>query len=397
MSYSLVSFAMTKVQNKYYEKVVARIKEGISLGKFHPDSRIIGWYWNSKTRIAAYCGKEEHDFGLVPSDFKSKKWAWCSGCGGRSAKESERKFHVACKKQGAVAVGVFRGSHTPCAVRCAKGHTRMRDPSNVISGHKCDWCYGKCADKNEERLRELFVQIGFTLLSPYVNSSTPMDVLCDKGHPIHPRANDMLNKHSRCITCDGSTREQGLANLMKVLNARNEVLLGEYVNNHTRVEIRCARNHEYMGMPNNITSTGDGCIKCQESKLERAARLVLEKHGIAFDQEYHDPLAPRLEFDFRFWYQGKERRLELDGSPHFTNACFYGRSEEEFRRSQERDRTKDLICWKRAVQMIRIPYTCLEDMEYYLFASLEQDVALIAWDTKLYNPIYEGDEDPSTD
>ena len=381
---------MNKRQQKGYDKIVARIKEGIALGKFYPDSRLIGDYVLNKTRIKAYCGNPNHNFTLSPSDFLSTKWSWCKECSGCCPEAAERKFHEACAKQGAVAIGSYQNTHTPCAVRCKNNHIRMRHPSNVVLGFGCDWCSGKCVDKNEEELRKLLTSINFVLLSPYINANTPLNLMCDKSHQINPRANDMFHKGTRCRICSGGTREQGLANLKKVLNDRGEVLLDEeeYVNNHTRIRIRCYQNHVYMGMPNNITGNGDGCAICDESRLERTARLVLEKYDIRHQKEYRDPLAPSLSFDFRFWHNEREYYLELDGSPHFSNECFYRRTDEEFHRAQERDRVKDLICWKRAVQLIRIPYTCLQDLEYYLLKSLELDVALICWDKELYEPLY---------
>jgi hypothetical protein len=380
---------MNKRQGEKYNEIVARIKEGIALGKFHPDSCLLANYVLNTLRIKAYCGNPDHDFLLSPKDFKSDKWTWCAECSGCCPRAAERKFHEACAKQGAVAVGPYISTHTTCAVKCKAGHIRMRHPSNVVAGFKRDWCYGKCADKNEEELRELFARIGFILLSSYTNCNTPLEVLCDKGHPIKPRANDMLNKGTRCLTCDGSTREQGLANLKRVLDLRGEELIdeSEYVNNHTRVCIRCAseNGHVYHGHPGNITSSDHGCPSCNESHLERAARLVLEKLGLRFEPEYHDPLAPSLAFDFRFWYREQEYRLELDGIQHFSNKSFYGRMEEQFRAEQARDRYKDGICLRQSIPLIRIPYTCLARLEEYLLQALEDtSSALIACDGEVY-------------
>ena len=158
---------MNKRQQRGYDKIVARIKEGIASGKFHPDSRLLGDYILNKSRIKTYCGNPDHNFTLCPSDFMSSKWTWCKECNGLCPKAAERKFHQACAKQEAVAVSPYISTHTPCAIKCKNGHTRMRCPSNVVNGFGCDWCYGRCADKAEEDLRELFTRINFILLSPY--------------------------------------------------------------------------------------------------------------------------------------------------------------------------------------------------------------------------------------
>jgi len=381
---------MDSRQLVHYETIASKIEVGIFLGFYNPDAKLLGNYVDCDTPIRTGCGNPEHTFMLRPSKFKSRG-DWCIECKNICPKQAERKFRERVTAQGRKVVGEYRGRHVPVAIRCRFGHVQNQQPGSVARGSDCNYCFGNGC---KERAYDMFVltlrRLNYVLMEEYVDSQTPVNIMCPLGHICRPRPTEVVTRFRRCSGCFQNTLEKGLESLLTILTLRGEQLIGAYVGSDDKVEVRCVKGHSYFPRPTNVISRGDNCSVCKESLLEQAVRLVFEKHQIKYDPQYHDPLAPKLAFDFRFWYQDREYRLEVDGEQHFYEIPFFHRTPTAFAEGQARDRLKDRICWQQAIQLIRIPYTCLKDMEYYLMKALLDDAALVLWDAELYEPLYQG-------
>lgn len=131
----------------------------------------------------------------------------------------------------------------------------------------------------------------------------------------------------------------------------------------------CGNECEVNG---NYLKNGDtkscGCIK---SKGELKILQLLKDNNIIFNQQKtfencRFPETNRLAF-FDFYIDNKYI-IEFDGEQHFKSGSENGwNNEENFKKTQERDKIKNQYCFDHNIPIIRIPYThlnelCLEDL-----------------------------------
>jgi len=108
------------------------------------------------------------------------------------------------------------------------------------------------------------------------------------------------------------------------------------------------------------------------SNGEKYVKQCLSDLGFLLDEDYvfnqsFQPLSQyankALKPDFRFLHHNII--IEYDGEQHFRPATFGGiskeQAEENFRKTQERDKLKDDFCKENNFKMIRIPYTEFEN------------------------------------
>ncbi|HFD2033423.1 TPA: hypothetical protein ACF2DD_002000 [Clostridium perfringens] len=120
-----------------------------------------------------------------------------------------------------------------------------------------------------------------------------------------------------------------------------------------------------MVVPSNLKS-GVGCPICDESKGEKAIRLYLEKNKIGFIQEYRfEDCRCKKELPFDFYIPEYNLCIEFDGEQHHKAFKYFG-GEEKLKLTQTRDKIKDDYCKDNGINLLRIPYYKLDEIEEIL-------------------------------
>lgn len=164
----------------------------------------------------------------------------------------------------------YLGSHEKVKIICPKHGEFLQTPTNHLSGRGCKEC-------KKELLSSL-------------KSSTKLEFI-EKAKKVHGMKYDYSN-----VT---------------------------YVNNRTKVSILCPIHGIFLQTPNSHLS-GKGCLKCQESHLERNVRNLLESNDIAYECGKHFPWLGLQHLDF---YLPKYNiAIECQGEQHFIPSSKFNKS-----------------------------------------------------------------------
>ncbi len=139
-----------------------------------------------------------------------------------------------------------------------------------------------------EIFRKLVENEGYILLSEYINAQIKVKLKCPEGHEYKVRPNDFKNKYSRCSKCSNRCPIQAKKEFIELVESMGYKLLSEYVDNSTKVNIRCNKGHEYKVIPNNFKN-GSRCPKCLNVCPIQAKEQFLEllvKEGYKLISEY---------------------------------------------------------------------------------------------------------------
>jgi hypothetical protein len=264
-------------------------------------------------------------------------------------------------------IGVYLNVETPAEVRCSVcGYTRTLRPSVLFRSSRkrssgCPRCAAKQQLLGTHEVRVRLAALGVTLLSQYSGKQAPIRVRCRKcGHEWRVLARSLVNRGHGCRRC--VQRSSCLTKREVVVRLRKNGLLlaGSYLNNHTRIRVRCVEcDCAWSTLPTNALYAHRTCVcrNCsgRDSSAEIEARRVVEQvTGWRF---------PRAR---PAWLKGRRRfPLELDGYNvrHAVAFEYQGRQhyspiwgQEELHKTQHRDECKRQLCRRNGVLLIRIPY-----------------------------------------
>jgi len=180
-------YLIKKSSNKKY--TLDQIKEKIE--ELHPGAKLLSKeYINSKTKLNIICEKG-HEF---KTSFNSLNYSWCKEC----KKETLRKLyqfdynyvknyienkHIGCK----LLSKEYINNCTKLKLLCENNHIFYQSFSGIKNGDVwCAECYGNkkyTLDQIKEKIEKLHP--GSKVLSKkYKNSTTKLNIICEKGHNI---------------------------------------------------------------------------------------------------------------------------------------------------------------------------------------------------------------------
>lgn len=115
-----------------------------------------------------------------------------------------------------------------------------------------------------------------------------------------------------------------------------------------------------------------GCPVCKESKGEKCIRGYLEKNNIEFEQECKSNNCKYKNFlRFDFYIPKYNLCVEFDGEQHYKARDFFG-GQKSFELTQKRDKIKNKYCSDNKINLIRIPYWELENIDNILDEELDR-------------------------
>lgn len=230
---------------------------------------------------------------------------------------------------------------------------------------------------------------GYILLTTkneYKNGNTMIRYVCPKHGEQKMKAANFHNG-KRCRYCYFESAHDKYSFTpdevyKKVLNLGGELLNKEdYINQDKKnLKIICPRCHK------NILTTslkhfqqhgGQSCDKCykKESVGERRIRQWLEAHEFIFEQEkWFDDCRDINPLPFDFYLQDLNTIIEFDGKQHFEENHFFshinnfGNSVTSY--TQYHDQIKNDYCKNNNINLIRIPYTQINNIEKILKENL---------------------------
>ena len=152
-------------------------------------------YVNSKTPIKFRC-KQNHVWQITWGHFKHGER--CAVCAGKA-----KLTHDFVKSQfeaiGYEMLETYVNCKTPIKFRCSHNHIHQIAWNEFNLGQRCGICAGRY-DITHDLVKANFELAGYTVLSQYINASSPIEFVCDRGHTSRVKWNHFKSGH-RCGFC----------------------------------------------------------------------------------------------------------------------------------------------------------------------------------------------------
>lgn len=200
----------------------------------------------------------------------------------------------------------------------------------------------------------------YELLTDYVKNIEHVKVKhnsCGEVYLVTPK---MWKRGRRCPICRGNNTKttQEFKKEVQDLGKGDFELLGEYVNNRTKVEIEHKVCNKTFYMTPKDFLRGNRCPFCKQSKGERLVRDILEDLGVEYEIEKKFKGFTIYPFDF---YLPKHHKLiEYDGEQHFISVPYFG-GDTKLRDQKRRDAIKNKYTEEHNIELLRIPYYLSEE------------------------------------
>jgi hypothetical protein len=245
-----------------------------------------------------------------------------------------------------------------------------------IRGQGCRFCSGKLT--TVDVIDRFIIQHGDKFdysVVVYKSMSDPIVIGC----PIHGQIITTPEAHQKsvygCIHCSGSltlSTEEFIIRSKQVHLDRFDYSTTRYVNSSTLVELICKQHGPFLTRPANHIFNGTGCPVCTESKGSRLINQYLILHKIDTIKEYKflDCVNPKTmsQLRFDFYLPDYNTCIEYDGEGHYIDFSFGGHKSNgsNLIEYQYRDAIKTEYCRLHNIQLIRIPYFDIDNIDTIL-------------------------------
>lgn len=237
--------------------------------------------------------------------------------------EFMEKFYIKNKNAENIEVlGEYINSQTKIKVRCKiDGYEWEVKPNVLLRGYGCPKCAGNMKLTHEEFKQELKkVNNNIEILGEYVNNRTKIKVKCKIDGYEWEVTPDSLLRGTGCPKCSGNIKNKTteyFINELKEINNDIEIF-GEYEGNKTKIKCRCKIDgYEWKATPNNLLR-GYGCPKCSESKGEKRVAKYLDSKNIEYERQYKfDECRSKDKLPFDFYIPSLNVAIEYDGEDHY--------------------------------------------------------------------------------
>lgn len=176
---------------------------------------------------------------------------------------------------------------------------------------------------HEEFIKKFYVKNksaeNIEILGEYINNRTKIKCKCKiDGYGWEARPNDLLSGRG-CPKCGGNAKKttEEFKQEIKEINDNIEIL-GKYTNDRTKIKVRCKIDgYEWEAIPNNLLG-GQGCPKCNESKGEKRIAKYLDSRNIEYKREHKfDDCRSKKKLPFDFYIPSLNIAVEYDGEYHY--------------------------------------------------------------------------------
>lgn len=251
-------------------------------------------------------------------------------------------------------------------------------PSHFYRGQRCIHC-NKSIKKTTKQFSDevnTLTNGEYKVLGNYINNQTLISILhnnCNKEYKVRP--SNFLNGY-RCPHCfknKTKTTKEFIAEVEKLTN-KEYIVNGIYTNNKTKISIihtKCNKSFEMR--PNDFIS-GHRCPHCavlpHDSKGCQSIKKYLNDNEYYYQTEYTFKDCKNknvLPFDFCLFDDNDKPILliEFDGKQHFEPMSSFG-GVKEFNNMVKRDNIKNEYCKKNSINLIRISFKEVNNIDEIL-------------------------------
>ena len=143
------------------------------------------------------------------------------------------------------------------------------------------------SERASEEFYEMVEESGYKLLGEYINNRTKVPLECPRGHKIEMAPNG-FKSGNRCRFCSGKDSRTAKDSFIKLVEDSGYKLLGEYIGSGTKVSLECPKGHKIEMTPNTFKS-GKRCRICSGKDPKTAGDSfvkLVEDSGYKLLREY---------------------------------------------------------------------------------------------------------------
>ena len=206
----------------------------------------------------------------------------------------------------------------------------------------------------------------------YIDNKTQITIGCKIHGDFLITPNHLLSGRgcSKCSRNYHYTNEEVIEEFKKIHGDKYIYNNSDYCRTHDNIIVTCPIHGNFEISPSNHLK-GQGCPKCNNSKLESEIRLMLDEQGIKYN--YRERKIPWLEgLELDFYLLENNIAIECQGIQHFEPIDIFG-GEEKFKYRIENDNRKRKLCEENGVKLlyysnlgIEYPYFVFENKEKLL-------------------------------
>ena len=243
-------------------------------------------YMNNHTKVCIIC-PDHGEFWQTPHSHTQGQG--CPKCYGKYAPTTEEWITSAHEVHGEkydYSKVKYVNNTTKVCIKCPKHGEFEQTPASHIKGAGCPKCGIEKIRESLSFSKEDFIKKVHKIHGDkydyskveYVNNHTKVCIVC----PDHGEFWQTPNSHLRgngCSKCSGlyvPTKEEWIASARKIHSDKYDYSKVKYVNNTTKVCIKCPKHGEFWQKPNNHTQ-GQGCPKCGIEKNAENQTLTKEE------------------------------------------------------------------------------------------------------------------------
>lgn len=231
-------------------------------------------YVNSGTPLEWECSKG-HRWRARPGNVKGG--TWCAACvKERTCPTLADIQRVARERGGRCLSDVYVNSYTHLLFECALGHRWYARPGPLLHGSWCPQCSHASRRRTIEQMRALAEKRGGRCLSDaYVKPPQTLRWRCGSGHEWDASA-DAVYDHW-CRQCNVDSQRLGIGRMHKLAAAHGGTCLSSvYVNTRTPLECECTKGHRWLTTPMSIIA-GSWCPTCRLKRYSLADMQALAR------------------------------------------------------------------------------------------------------------------------
>lgn len=204
----------------------------------------------------------------------------------------------------------------------------------------------------------------------YVNTHTPMRVICEKHGEFWKTPKNMMRYG--CQKCAREevgkmcrlTKEQFIEKAIEVHGLKYDYSEVKYITSKTEVKINCPIHGSFYQKPNNHLS-GKGCKFCNDSHLERKVKTFLDEKNVEYIYQYRVEWLGKQSLDF--YIPSLSLGIECQGKQHFGRGG-WGK-DYDFNKIYNLDKKKKELCNNNNIELLyvvddKMNYSIPEMVEY---------------------------------
>lgn len=263
--------------------------------------------------------------------------------------------------------------------KCNRFFTQLA--ASHTQGIGCPYCgFKKITDKKRFTL-DVFLTKSINMhgdlydysLVKLINVNTKVDIRCKSCELIFSKTPINHYRGQGCPICAMKKRSESQLSNTDEFKEKAEKVHGKlygldeiiYTGAKKKIKALCYKHGEFHVTPNNFLS-GKGCPICKASKGEIRIFKWLNSKNIEFIREYSLPDTP---YRFDFYLPAFNILIEYDGIQHFKPVKRFG-GKEGFLKTKKNDVSKNVLSILLSINLIRIPYTELQNLENLLIERL---------------------------